>query len=777
MKIFLIALFNFLFIINLFAQNKQNETIDRCQTMQALQSQLDLNKVYRSYYNSVYNSNYNRTAKRAPLKPVVVPVAFHFSADVISCAQQSCLIDEVEDQLNYLNEAFGDNSTSNLIQNCTVAYEDSNGNSVVSTGTNISFCYATPPAGNGQELDPYCDPPITIGSFDGGKFAKGGTGAPGWDNILNIFIISDNCLGVADGIPGKAIADGVTVCATAFGGIDGTTCNLGTDPYFGLGKTLVHEIGHYFGLFHTFQGACDDEPNSPGPYNVDDTPPIAAETSGCPIGCNTSCGDVVASANFMDYADDACMGLFSIDQALVMNYWANTLFGASQFNCNDKKTLTALNSVCNNNNCTIICPSIVNSQIDIVEQYCGAVSNLSFPNPKAFGLSLNADSNGEVFTWSVNNYLSQGGTIVNTPFDLNTTDCTVTEQTYYLNIECYNNANAAVLSGGTFKIEAYPAPINNLSALVNITNENTCGEPQISPITGCEDYISITAATTNPSFPINSINSSVAKYTINFISNPNGPNCCDIPDLEGELLENGDFELGAINWIETEEAPPGTLSSSLYGIIGTSFGTSFNLNGSSDAWFGGFGNNTLLSLEQNIDIPPCGALSLLFDYKTDGCTSTNDIIFSILINNVNIATLNCDDATNGNIVTYGPIDIPNNYLGNVTIRLEALEEGINSYTNFLLDNISLIAKDCPEALSCNEEISTNYNCTNTTCDFSLNLTGSTNTTEVFRVEKNIISTAIINANVSYLAGELITLNSGFNAGKNFDFVAKIENCN
>lgn len=776
MKKLLLTVLHISIILNLSAQHKTDKSFNRCQTMPALQKQIEHNKIYKSYYNLAYNSATYKTTQMPPLETVVVPVAFHFSADVLSCTQESCLIKEVEDQLLYLNDAFGDNSNNSLIQNCPIAYQDANGNSVVSTGTNISFCYATPPAGNSQGLNTYCDMPITIGAFDGGNFATNGTGAPGWDNILNIFITSGDCLGVADGIPGRAIADGVTVCADAFGGINGTACNLGADPTFNEGKTLVHEIGHYLGLFHTFEGGCNDEPDSPGPYNVEDTPALQTETSGCPTGCNTSCGGSIATANFMDYTNDACMGVFSKDQALVMNFWANRLFGNSQFDCNNNQTLSNLFTVCNSGTCTITCPSVVNTQINVIEEYCGFADNLTFPNPRANGLSLNTDSNGEVFIWTENNYIGQGGTVVNEPSNLSTSACAVATKTYYLNIECYNNPASPKLKGGLYQTQVYPTLPNNLSSLVQITNENGCNEPVVSPINGCNNYISVTPSNTNPSFPLNQIQSGVANYTIGFIPNPNGPDCCDIPNLAGEIIQNGDFELSVSQWTEIEEAPPGTPSSSPYGIIGVSAGSPSNINGTIDAWLGGYGINSLLAVEQNINIPPCGTLSLEFDYKTDGCTNTNDIIFSVLIDNSTIVSLNCNNASNGE--TYGPIDVPVNITGNTLIRFEATEQNGSTPTSFIIDNISLKAKNCPLPPSCSKQITTNYNCaTPNSCNYSLNLNGTVNNDQLFKAENNITSIATINANVNYQAGEFISLESGFNTNKNFNFGIKIKNCN
>jgi len=81
---------------------------------------------------------------------------------------------------------------------------------------------------------------------------------------------------------------------------------------FSLGRTLVHEAGHWTGLYHTFQGGCD----SPGD-EVDDTPAQADASKGCPASRN-SCPGLPGTdpvTNFMDYSDDACMTNFTPGQA------------------------------------------------------------------------------------------------------------------------------------------------------------------------------------------------------------------------------------------------------------------------------------------------------------------------------------------------------------------------------------------------------------------------------------------------------------------------------
>jgi hypothetical protein len=85
-------------------------------------------------------------------------------------------------------------------------------------------------------------------------------------------------------------------------------------PYgdaYSLGGTLTHEVGHWTGLAHTFEGKCGAIGDM-----VADTPPQRTPTGGCPEGkdtCPSTGLDPIH--NYMDYSYDSCYTQFTPGQA------------------------------------------------------------------------------------------------------------------------------------------------------------------------------------------------------------------------------------------------------------------------------------------------------------------------------------------------------------------------------------------------------------------------------------------------------------------------------
>ncbi|PNS19973.1 hypothetical protein CAC42_7940 [Sphaceloma murrayae] len=146
-------------------------------------------------------------------------------------------------------------------------------------------------------------------------------------NTLNLYFHSDlsgSILGtctlpsdIGPGRPNPSIynADGCNVAAQTMPG--------GKISGYNLGKTAVHEVGHWLGLLHVFEGySCSGN----GDF-IGDTPMQSTSTDGCPTkpakdSCPTLKGSDLVH-NFMDYSTDACYERFTTGQMQrVRSLWA-----------------------------------------------------------------------------------------------------------------------------------------------------------------------------------------------------------------------------------------------------------------------------------------------------------------------------------------------------------------------------------------------------------------------------------------------------------------------
>jgi len=244
--------------------------------------------------------------------PLIIPVVVHFQPTTIS---NQCMIDATLTQIEQMNLDFaGCNMNAGMLCDWIEAECENFGgtagaDAMPDDGACIQFCLADQNLPADGNLIPG-GVAITTG------YSVNNQNAPAlWQGYLNIYVgnLTGGILGFVPFLGGANNTNnttGASVLTSAFGSQTFAGCEgVGTGAPFNGGATLTHEVGHWFGLSHTFSDALAD------------TPPQTAPNYGCPVvdlnNCTSSEG-ADYGGNFMDYVDDDCMFTFTQDQVDVM---------------------------------------------------------------------------------------------------------------------------------------------------------------------------------------------------------------------------------------------------------------------------------------------------------------------------------------------------------------------------------------------------------------------------------------------------------------------------
>lgn len=287
-----------------------------------------------------------RTVSKMAATIIKIPVVVHVihSGQAIGTAPNISDA-QIQSQITVLNQDFrkiagtpGGESTNPIAADVEIefvlALQDPNGNPTNGIDR-VNFCQ---PTWSPEEIDATVKP-ATI-----------------WDptqylNMWSVSFSNSSDLGYAQfpdasGLPGlstsggNANTDGVVSGYTVFGSKDhDTNNNFLLDAKYNKGRTMTHEVGHWLGLRHIWGDSdCGDD-------FCADTPIHHKENYDCPQTIPLSCDPVPVPEmiqNYMDYTDDVCMNIFTLNQKDRITVIMNNAARRSSLKTSTKGTAVSL---------------------------------------------------------------------------------------------------------------------------------------------------------------------------------------------------------------------------------------------------------------------------------------------------------------------------------------------------------------------------------------------------------------------------------------------------
>ena len=312
-------------------------------------------------------SDYVHSPLRTNPPPYTLPIVFHLIHDN---GPENLTDAEVEQGLSLTNKAFAN-----------AGYYDQG----TGVSTNIQFCLArrTPANQGSSGIDRVVSAQYT--DLEANSEDEAMKDLARWDprDYINVYVVKEICREDNCGVAGYAYlpsahgssVDGVVIEARWLAGGEAAAV------------VLAHELGHYLGLRHTFQGGCTNDDCTQDGDRVCDTPPdqsqVAVPCTGAVNTCSTDTDSGFATdendmiTNYMDYGYFACQSAFTQGQTDRMYFFIEGIRA----------------SLLESKGCENPCPTPVTASFTGGDVTVEAGTTIAFTNTSV---------NGNGYTWQVN---------------------------------------------------------------------------------------------------------------------------------------------------------------------------------------------------------------------------------------------------------------------------------------------------------------------------------------------------------------------------------------